>query len=92
MILVVVDHYIKMAHFIPMKKKDSLIVAWVYLENVWKYDGFLEDVVSDRDSTFTGSVITDLYHYLDIMRSVSTVYHLQTDGQTERINQVIESC
>jgi len=92
MILVVVDCYTKMAHFIPIKKKDSLTVTWVYLESVWKYDGFPEDVVSDRDSTFTGSVFTDLYDYLDIKCSVSTAYHLQTDGQTERINQVIESC
>jgi hypothetical protein len=90
-ILVVVDRFTKMAHFIPIKKKDSPTVAQAYLENVWKYHGFPEDVVSDRDSTFTGSFFTDLYNYLGIKRSISTAYHPQTDGQTERINQVIES-
>ena len=54
MILVVVDRFTKMAHFIPIKKKDTPTVARAYLETVWKYDGFPENVVSDRDSTFTG--------------------------------------
>jgi transposase InsO family protein len=90
-ILVVVDRFTKMAHFIPLKKKDSPTVARAYLENVWKYHGFPEDVVSDRDTTFMGSFFTDLYNYLGIKRSMSTAYHPQTDGQTERINQVIES-
>jgi hypothetical protein len=80
-----------MAHFIPIKKKDSPTVARAYLENVWKYHGFPEDVVSDSDSTFTGSFFTDLYNYLGIKCSMSTAYHPQTEGQTERINQVIES-
>jgi len=90
-ILVVVDRFTKMAHFVPIKKKDSPTVARAYLENVWKYHGFPEDVVSDRNTTFTGSFFTDLYNYLGIKRSMSTAYHPQTDGQTERINQVIES-
>jgi len=90
-ILVVVDRFTKMAHFVPIKKKDSPTVARAYLENIWKYHGFPEDVVSDRDTTFTGSFFTDLYNYLGIKRSMSTAYHPQTDGQTERINQVIES-
>jgi len=91
MISVVVDRFTKMAHFIPLRKKDSPTVARAYLENVWKYHGFPEDVVSDRDSTFTGSFFTDLYNFLGIKRSMSTAYHPQTDGQTERINQVIKS-
>jgi len=90
-ILVVVDRFTKMAHFIPLSKKDSPTVAKAYLENVWKYHGFPEDVVSDRDGTFTGQYFTDLYNYLGIKRSMSTAFHPQTDGQTERINQVIEA-
>jgi len=91
MILVVVDRFTKMAHFIPIKKKDSPTVARAYLENVWKYHGFPEDVVSDRDGTFTGQYFTDLYDYLGIKKSMSTGFHPESDGQTERINQVIES-
>jgi len=61
------------------------------MENVWKCHGFPEDVVCDRDLTFTGSFFTDLYNYLGIQPSMSSAYHPQTDGQTERITQVIES-
>jgi len=91
MILVVVDRFTKMAHFIPITKKDSPTVARAYLENVWKYHGFSKDVVSNRDSPLTWGFFTDLYNYLGIKRSMSTAYHPQTDWQTERINQVIES-
>jgi hypothetical protein len=90
-ILVVVDRFTKLAHFIPIRKKDSPTVARAYSENVWKYHGFAEDVVSDRDGAFTGQFFTDLYDYLGIKRSMSTAYHPQTDGQTERINQDINS-
>jgi hypothetical protein len=92
MIFVIVDRFTKMAHFVPIKKKDSPTVARANLENVWKYHGFPEDVVSYRDTMFKGSFFTDLYNYLEIKRGMSTGYHPQTDGQTEHINQVIELC
>jgi len=66
-------------------------VARAYLNGVWKYHGIPEDVVSDRDATFTGQYIANIYDYLEIKRSMSTAYHPQTDGQTERMNQVIEA-
>jgi len=82
-ILLVIDRFTKMAHCIPLKKKDSPTVARAYFEYVWKYHGFPEDIVSDRDSTFTGSFFMDLYDYLEIQRSMSTAYHPQTDSETE---------
>jgi hypothetical protein len=91
MILVMVHRFTKIAHFIPIKKKDSPTVAGAYLENEWKYHKFSEDVVSDRDSTFMRSFFRNLYNYLGIHRSMSTTYHLRTEGQTEQINQVIET-
>jgi hypothetical protein len=48
-IFVVVDRFTKMAHFIPLARKDSPSVVRAYLDNVWKYHGFPEDGVSDRD-------------------------------------------
>ena len=91
MILVVVDRFTKMAHFIPLAKKDAPTVARAYLENVWKYHGMTEDVVSDRDITFTSQYFADFYNFLAIKRSMSTAYHPETDGQTERIDQLIEA-
>jgi len=90
-ILIVVDRFTKMAHFIPIVKREAVEVAQAYLNGVWKYHRIPEDVVSDRDATFTGQYIANLYDYLGIKRSMSTAYHPQTDGQTERINQVREA-
>jgi hypothetical protein len=90
-ILAVMDHFTQMAHFIPIKKQDSPTVARAYLENIWKYHRFPDDVVSDRDGIFTGQFFTDLYDYLGIKRSMSTANHPQSDSQTERTNRVIES-
>ena len=90
-ILVVVDRFTKMAHFIPIDEKDSPTVAKGSLNNVWKYHEFPENIVSDRAGTFTGQYFTDLYDYLGIKRSMSTAFHPQTDGQTERMNQLIEA-
>jgi len=89
-ILVVADRFTKMSHFIPINKQDPLMVAEAYMNNVWKYHGFPEDVVSDRDGTFTGHYFTDLHNYLGIKRSMSTAFHRQTDGQMERMNLVLE--
>jgi len=90
-ILVIVDRFMKMAHFIPINKKDSPTVAKAYLDDVSKYHGFPEDVVSNRDGTFTGQYFTELYDYLGTKRSISTAFHPQTDGQTEQMNLVIEA-
>jgi len=89
--LVVVDKFTKMSHFIPISNKDSPSVANSYLENEWKYHGFWDDVVSDHDRTFTGQYFIDLYNYIGIRRSMSTAFHPQMDGQSERIDQVIEA-
>jgi len=55
-----------MAHFIPIVKREAVEVARVYLNGVWKYHGIPEDVVSDRDATFMGQYIANLYDYLGI--------------------------
>jgi hypothetical protein len=91
MILVVVDRFTKMAHVIPLAKKDSPTVAKAYLDNIWKYHGFPEDVVSDRDTTFMGQCFMDLCNFLGMKKSMSTAYHPESYRQTEQINQVIEA-
>lgn len=82
MILVLADQFTKMAHVIQIMKKDSPAMARAYLENVWKYHGFPEDMGSDRNPTFTGSSITELENYLGMQFSMSTAYRPQTGGQT----------
>jgi hypothetical protein len=86
----VVDRLTKMAHFIPMTKRESAVVARLFLENVWKYHRLPFDILSDRNRVFTGHFITDLYQFLGITQSMSTAFLSQTDGQTECLNQTIE--
>ena len=62
----------------------------LFYKNVMKYFGSPEDIVSDRDSHFTCQLWTVLFRLLGSQFKFSTCNHLQTKGQTERINAVFE--
>lgn len=90
-ILVVVDRLTKMAHFIPtINEVDAPLTAQLYLEHVYKLHGLPQDLVSDRGSVFTSRFWTHLLQLIGITRNLSSAYHPQSDGQTERVNQVLE--
>ncbi|KAH0611537.1 uncharacterized protein H6S33_010802 [Morchella sextelata] len=90
-ILVVVDRLTKMRHFIPTTKEaDSKEVARLYIDNVWKLHGLPETMVSDRGTQFVAEFWRSLCDRLEISPKFSTAFHPQTDGQTERINAVME--
>jgi len=90
---VVVDRFTKMAHFIPLPKtrKTAPDLAIAFAREVWKFHGLPTDIVSDRDSRFTSEVWKEFLQLLDIRPRMSTAFHPQTDGQTERLNQTIEA-
>lgn len=88
--MVVVDCFTEMAHFIPIAKRKSSVVAKLFLEKIWKYHGLPTERVSDRDGVFTGHFIADLYQFLGIKWSMLRAFHLHTDGQTEQLNRTIE--
>ena len=58
---------------------------------IWRLHGLLRDIVSDRDSRFTSNTWKDFLSVTGIRPHMSTAFHPQTDGQTERVNQVIEA-
>lgn len=90
-IMVVVDRLSKRIHAIPTTSKvDSLGVARLFRDNVWRHHGLPEIVISDRGSTFLSGFTRELYKLLGIKMAPSTANHPQTDGQTERVNQEIE--
>lgn len=90
-IFVVVDQHSGGAHFIPTDKKVKADgVAQLFLHNVWKHHGFPERTVSDRGSVFNSHYLRGLYNRLGIEPKFSTAYHPQTDGKTERVNQILE--
>jgi transposase InsO family protein len=90
---VVIDRFTKMAHFIPLPKngKKATDLAIIFAREIWKYHGLPSDIVSDRDSRFTSEVWKEFLRLSGIRPRMSTAFHPQTDGQTERLNQTIEA-
>jgi len=90
-ILVVVDRFIKMAHFIPTTEKTSTEgLAQLFRDNIWKLHGLLDSIVSDRGPQFTAGMMKELNCMLGIETKLSMAFHPQTDGQMERMNQELE--
>ena len=91
-VLVVVDCLSKRIHAIPtVTSLDSARVAWLFLEHIWHHHGLPEEVISDRRSAFVSNFSHELAALLGVKLTPSTSYHLQTDGQTECMNQEIEA-
>jgi len=65
-------------------------VARLFLDTAWRYEGLPKQVISDRGPQFAAAFTKELNRLLRIKGSLSTAYHPQTDGQTERVNQEME--
>ena len=90
-ILVVYDRLSKMAHFVAtMEGTLAEELARLFWDNVWKLHGLPESVVSDRGPQFAAELTKELNRMLGIKTKLSTAFHPQTDGQTERMNQEVK--
>ncbi|CDJ31595.1 LOW QUALITY PROTEIN: uncharacterized protein EMH_0009550 [Eimeria mitis] len=90
-VLVFVDSLSKMAHFAPTRKTVSAADMVVLLaDRLIRYHGFPDTLISDRDPRFTSEVWEALCSRFNIRRAMSSPYHPQTDGQTERVNPTLE--
>jgi hypothetical protein len=90
-ILVIVDKLTKSAHFILVRDTyDVTDVARVFVSEVIRLHGIPKKIISDRDSRFTSRFWTSLQSTLGTQLNLSTTYHPETDGKTERVNQVME--
>ncbi|GJV32227.1 hypothetical protein Tco_1392627 [Tanacetum coccineum] len=90
-IWVIVDRLTKSARFLPMKETDSTEkLARLYLREVVSRYGIPVSIISDRDSHFTSRVWQSLHKALGTQLDLSTAYHPQTDGQSERTIQTLE--
>jgi len=81
----------KASVFIPCNEAiDSEGVALLYLNNIIPHYGIPHKIISDRDVRFVSKFSTELCHILNIRQNISTAYHPQTDGASERTNQTLE--
>jgi hypothetical protein len=90
-IWVIVDRLTKVAHFIPVKTTYSgPQLAELYMSRIVYLHRVLKKIVSDRGTQFTSRFWERLHEALDTQLHFSSAYHPQTDGQTERVNQILE--
>ena len=89
--MVVVDKLSKAAHFIPVKTTyKAANIADIFLKQIFGLHGIPKVIISDRDPKFIGNFWKSLFQGVNTTLNFSTSFHTQTDGQTERVNQVLE--
>ena len=85
------DRLTKLAHFMAMKTTDSLsTLSHLYVAEIVQLHGVPLLVVSDRDTHFVSSFWRGLQEAIGTQLSFSTTFHPQTDGQSERMIQILE--
>jgi len=90
-IIVFVDRLSKMTHFAKTTTDvTSQELATLFCDNVVRLHGIPTEIISDRGPQFISEFWTCLCKHLKIQKAMSTAYHPQTDGQTERMNRVLE--
>ena len=90
-IWVVVDRLSKVAYFIPIRSTSTAgDLAPIYIREIVRLHGVLRTIVSDRDAKFVSKLWDSLQKALGTTLRMSTVFHPQTDGQSERTIQTLE--
>ena len=90
-IFVVVDRLTKMANYIPTRKDtNSEQVARLYFDNIFRLHALPDSIISDRGTQFTSVFPRTLCKLVGITLKLPTRFHPQTDGQTERVNAILE--
>jgi transposase InsO family protein len=88
---VIVDRLTKVAHFVPVKARYATEkMADLYVEHILRLHGAPRNIMSDRGPQFVAKFWKSFHQLLGTTLSYSTAFHPQTDGQTERVNQVLE--
>ncbi|GKB50631.1 putative reverse transcriptase domain-containing protein [Tanacetum coccineum] len=90
-ILVIVDRLTKSAHLLPIRKDyKTEKLAGIYINEIVARHGVPVSIISDRDGLFTSHLWQALQKVLGIKIHISTAYHPETDGQSERTIQTLE--
>ena len=90
MICVIIDLLTAMVHLVPTKQNyKAADMAEVIFDTVFKLHGLPERIISDRDSLFTSHFWRKLHALLNVELRLSSAFHPQTDGATERANRTM---
>jgi hypothetical protein len=83
-----VDKLSKMAHFIAIVTTEE--TTRFFIDNVFKYHGLPEKLISDQDTQFTSRFWVALYHILGTRQAMYIAFHFQTNDQMGRVNRILE--
>jgi len=90
-ICVFVDKYSKMVHLVPCHTKLSApMFARIFMNDLVRLHGVPKRIISDRDTRFNSIFFRKFLKALDVDLAMSTAFHPQTDGQTERVNRILQ--
>ena len=90
-ILIVFDRLTKMGHFLPCTKEiNARQFSELFMREILQLHGLPQDIITDRGSIFTSELWKQTTKKLGIERRLSTAFHPQMDGQTERTNSTLE--
>jgi transposase InsO family protein len=90
-IFVVVDTLTKSAHFNPVRTMyQALDIARFFISEIVRLHGVPRKIISDREMIFTGRFWTSFQEALGTQLNFSTTYHPETNGQMERMNQILK--
>ena len=88
-----VNPFTKITYFILLKidgKRTNNLIR-LFARHYWRLHGIPQDIISDQDSRFTSRLWKDFLKLVGIKPRISTAFHPQTDGQTERTNQTLKA-
>jgi len=87
-VLTVVDHFSKMTHFIALPKLPSAKeTVQIMMQNIFRIHEFPKDIVSDRGPQFISRFWREFCRLIGATASLTSGYHSEANGQTERLNQ-----
>ena len=89
-LLIITNRLSKGVILIPILLISAPAVAAAFMERYIPYHGFPKAIINDRRTQFTNAVWAIICETLGIERRLSLAYHPETDGATERVNQVIQ--
>lgn len=91
-LMVIVDKFSKYAHFLPLHHPfNAQKVAQVFIDSVYRLHGMPTHIISNRDPVFTSVFWQELFRLAQVELCLSSAHHPQSNGQTERVNQCLET-